>query len=294
MKKLACALVFCSLLLAGCGRSQSEIQDQNETLMTIGDTTYTKGDEYELIKNSEGTDLLISLALTKIYDTEIGRTDEIEQEAQEQYDELAEANENFEDQLKAAGYEDGQQYIDNILIPSIQSQKLTEKYFEINETAIKEEYKPSIAEIIQCDDEETAQKALDAIKDGTSVEDAAEKYASETASFTGSEQVVTTLNTTLPTRLINSLFDATEDGVIDEVFVNDDETSYYVAVLVSNDYSENISEYVTSLSSNSDLAKEVVIYYLSEYSFEVHDQYLFDQLKLNNPEYLVTRPDLSE
>jgi foldase protein PrsA len=294
MKKLACALVFCSLLLAGCGRSQSEIQDQNETLFTIGDTTYTKGDEYELIKNSEGTDLLISLALTKIYDTEIGRTDEIQEEAQEQYDELVEANEGFEDQLIAAGYEDGQQYIDNILIPSIQSQKLTEKYFELNETAIKEEYKPSIAEIIQCDDEETAQKALDAIKDGTSVEDAAEEYASETASFTGSEQVVTTLNTTLPTRLINSLFDATEDGVIDEVFVNDDETSYYVAVLVSNDYSENISEYVTSLSSNSDLAKEVVIYYLTEYSFEVHDQYLFDQLKLNNPEYLVTRPDLSE
>ena len=33
---------------------------------------------------------------------------------------------------------------------------------------------------------------------------------------------------------------------------------------------------------------------LKKYNFEVHDQDVFNNLKANNPEYLVSRPDLSE
>lgn len=294
MKKTA-VLACCALglLLSGCGSSTSEIQDQSETLMTIGDTTYTKGDVYELIKESDGPDLVLSMALTDIYDKEVPVTDEIKEEAQAQYDELAASNEDLEQQLTDAGYSGKDEYIENILIPNVQSKQLTLMYFKDNEDLIVSEYEPSIAQIIQCSSEENANEALQALKDGDDVEKVADQYASETASFTGSEQVVTTQSTTLPTRLIKSLSSAKEAGILDEIFVNDDETSWYVAVLVSNNYEDNVDQYVDALSSNSTLAKEVVVSYLTKYGFEVHDQYLFDYFKANNPEYLVTRPDLS-
>lgn len=295
MNKFCLGACMALLVLSGCsGKNTSTIADENTSLFTVGDVTYDKGDLYTLIKESDGPDLLITLALTKIYDAEVPRTDEIKEEAKKDYDELAKQTENIETQLKEAGYTDSQQYIDMVLIPNIQSKKLTELYFEKNEDSIVENYKPSVAKIIQCDSKENAEKALSALKEGKSMEDTVKEFASETASFKGEEQVITTNNTTLPTRLVNSLSSAKNAGVVDEVFANDDESSFYVADLVSDNYKDNISKYVDALSSDSELAQQVLIYYLSEYKFEVHDQYLFNQFKINTPQYLVTRPDLME
>lgn len=289
------ALAALALLIAGCSNSStSTVQNQSDVFMTIGDTTVDKGQIYNLIKESDGPDLLISLALTTIYDKEVPRDDAIKEEADKQYEDLLKTNESLEEQLKKAGYASREAYIDQILIPSVQSKKLTEKYFDANEDSIKADYSPSVARIIQCDTEKKAKDALAALQEGKKVEDVVKEFGSDTATYKGEEKVVTTEDATLPARLVNSLADAKAAGVISEVFENDDKTSYYVADLVSNDYKENASKYVDALSSNTDLANKVVIYYLTEYSFEVHDQYLFDQLKANNPQYLVTRPDLME
>lgn len=295
MNKTSFALSALSLvLLAGCGSSVSQVPEPNEDLMTIGKTTYTKGDVYELIKESDGADMLISMALIDIYNKEVPVDEEMEKEADEKYEALAANYEDILTSLKEAGYPDKQAYIDEILIPSVQSEKLTEKYFLENKDAIINEFEPSISQIIQTDSKENAEDALKALKDGKDVEEVVKEYGSETASFTGVEQTITTQNTTLPTRLINSLSSAKSDGVVDEVFENDDATSWYVGVVVSNNFEDNVSKYVETLSSDTDLSKEIVISYLSKYNFEVHDQFLFDVLKINNPEYLVTRPDLAE
>lgn len=85
-------------------------------------------------------------------------------------------------------------------------------------------------------------------------------------------------------------------GVIDEVFTNESSgTTYaYVAVLVSNTYKDIKDDVYTTLSSDDDVTKACLVYYLKKYNFEVHDQDVFNNLKANNPEYLVSRPDLSE
>lgn len=293
-KKVLIAGCCSLLLLTGCGKSQSTVQGSSDKLMTIGDVTYSKGDVYNLIKESEGSNLIISLALTDIYDKEVPRTDKIKEEAQKQYDEAKAANPDLDNQILSSGYESVDQYIDSVVIPSVQSEELTKKYFEKNEDSIVDEYKPSKAQIIQCDTKDKAQDALKALKEGKNTEDVVKEFGSETAAFTGSEQIVTTLSSTLPTRLINSLSSAKDSGVLDEVFVNDDKTSFYVANLISNNYKDNLDAIVEALSSNSSLSKEITISYLTEYKFEVYDQFLFNQLKINNPEYLVTRPDLAE
>lgn len=288
---------LCTLLLAGCSGAVTSVPDGSSKLFTVGSTTVTKNDEYELIKMASGPTLTLSAAKQLIYDEEIGVTDEIKEEAEETYESYASTSDSFEDTLKSYGYADKQAYIDDVLIPSLQSDALLEKYFEDAKDAIEEEYHPVLASIIQTDSEDNANKALEALKNGEDAAKVAAQYGESDATYTGAEQIITTQDTTLPTRLQNMLWETTETGVIDEVFSDDtstDDVTYYVAVLVSKDYDENLDKIVDALSSVSQISTDCVVYYLKKYDFEVHDQYIFDYYKANNPEYLVTRPDLSE
>ncbi len=296
MKKIITLSLSSLLLLTGCSGYVTEVSDGDETLMTIGDTTYTKSDEYELLKASDGADETIAQVEQIILDKEIGRDEDILKEAQEQYDSMAEDNEEIEDQIKEAGYEGKDDYIEKVLVPSVQADKLISKYFTADKSEIKKTYKPSVAKILQCDDEETAEKALEALKNGTSEDEVFETYESESSSFANDETLITTSTTELPTRLINKLYKAKSAGVIDEVFTTDDEsdTTAYVAILVNNDYDEIVDEVEDSLASDSDITTNCLVYYMKKYNFEVHDQEIFDELRSNYPEYLVNYPELSE
>ena len=57
MKKTPILLVCAAMMLTGCSGATASISDKDKAIMTIGDTTYTKGDEYDLLKISTGTDL---------------------------------------------------------------------------------------------------------------------------------------------------------------------------------------------------------------------------------------------
>lgn len=295
MNKKVPLLVLSALILAGCSVHNTSINDASEQLMTIGNTTYTKGDEYTMIKKSNGPALVIQKAQEIIYEKEVPATEAMKKEAQEQFDQIAEANPDTETQLKNLGYSGKDEYIEKVLLPSVQAQALMDKYFVDDQDTIESQYHPSLAQVIQCADEENAKKALEALKDGKSAQEVAEQYAVDSSSYKGDETLVTTNDTALPTRLINALATAKKPGVMDEVYsTDDDQPSYYVAVLVSNNYDENVDQIAEMLGSDSSLSKGCLVYYLTKYNFEVHDQELFDYYKTNSPEYLVTRPDLTE
>lgn len=54
MNRKAPLFVLSALLLTGCGAHTTQVNDESEKLMTIGDTTYTKGDEYTMVKKAMG------------------------------------------------------------------------------------------------------------------------------------------------------------------------------------------------------------------------------------------------
>ena len=197
----------------------------------------------------------------------------------------------------SAGYEGKDDYIDKVLIPNAQYEKLTEKYFDDAKSDIRSEYKPSVVKIIQCDDEKTAQKALEAVQDGTELDKVYEEYSSDSASYSNEEVLITTQSTDLPTRLINTMYKQEDAGVADEVFTSESgsgTTTAYVAILVDNDYENIKDQIIENLSSSSDFSTQCLVYYLNKYNFTVHDQTVFDYLRENNPEYLVEFPELSE
>lgn len=137
---------------------------------------------------------------------------------------------------------------------------------------------------------------MKALKDGTDPEEIASQYMVDSATYSGKETLITTKKTDISTRMINKLYKTKKAGVIDEIFTNESSgTTYaYVAVLVTNTYKDIKDEVYTTLSSDDDITKACLVYYLKKYNFEVHDQDVFDNLKANNPEYLVSRPDLAK
>ena len=296
MKKTPILLVCAAMMLTGCSGATASISDKDETIMTIGDTKYTKGDEYELLKVSTGTDLTMELVKQAIYKQEVKVTKEMKEKAQEQVNNYKENMENFDKQIHSLGYKNSKQYMNKVLIPSLQASELTEKYFTDAKKDIQKTYKPSKARIIQCENKATAKKALKALKSGTDPEEVAQQYMVDSAKYSGKETLITTKTTDLSTRLINTLSKTKKAGVIDEVFTNESSgTTYaYVAVLVSNTYKDIKDDVYTTLSSDDDVTKACLVYYLKKYNFEVHDQDVFNNLKANNPEYLVSRPDLSK
>ena len=296
MKKTPILFVCAAMMLTGCSEATATIKDKDETIMTIGDTKYTKGDEYELLKISTGSDLTMELVKQAIYKQEVKVTKEMKEKAQEQVNNYKENMENFDKQIHSLGYKNSKQYMNKVLIPSLQASELTEKYFTDAKKDIQKKYKPSKARIIQCENKATAKKALKALKNGTDPEEVAQQYMVDSAKYSGKETLVTTKTTDLSTRLINTLSKTKKAGVIDEVFTNESSgTTYaYVAVLVSNTYKDIKDDVYTTLSSDDDVTKACLVYYLKKYNFEVHDQDVFNNLKTNNPEYLVSRPDLSK
>lgn len=288
-------LCSCALLLAGC-QADTTISGSSEKLMTIGNVSITKGDEYNVFKEVSGTNATLALANKMIAEKEIEVTEDMKKEAKETLDSYMEI-EGYEDQLKEAGYENGEAYMNDVLIPNLQSKKLVEKYFTDAKEDIIREYDPVLAVVIEISSEDNANKALEALKKGEDAGKVAGQYAAEEAQYTGTEQVITTQDTALPESLRNAILDAGKDGVLDQVFTNDtstDDKIYYVASVISTDYDKNLDKIVSALSSNQTLSKDCQIYYLKKYEFEVHDQDIFDAFKANNPEFLVTRPDLVE
>ena len=283
------------LFLAGCSGATASVSDPDKELMTIGDVTYTRGQEYEYIKKSTGPNLVMQMAEEVIYDKEVPVTDEIRKQAEDNYNEYTKTSDNLESYIQSMGYKDRQDYIDKVLIPAVQAEKLLTKWFTDAQEEIVQEYKPSRAQIIQTDSKDSADKALQALKDGKSAQDVAGQYQMEGTSYNGTAAIVTTMDTVLPTRLINTLSSAeSKAGVVNEVFENDDKTQFFVAVLVSNNYDDIKGELESTLKNDSTVTEKCLVSYLTKYDFRVFDQDIFDYLRVNYPQYLVTRPDLME
>ena len=129
MKKTPILLVCATLMLSACSGATANISNANKKIMTIGNTSYTKGDEYKLLKISTGSDLTMELVKQAIYKKEVKVTKSMKKQAQEQVDNYKENMSNFEDQIKSLGYSNSKQYMNKVIIPSLQASELTKKYF---------------------------------------------------------------------------------------------------------------------------------------------------------------------
>ena len=87
MKKNKIVLVLgAALMLGGCGNATANISHGSDVIGTIGSTSITDGDIYGSLKSSSGYSYALTMIREQIFAREIEVTDEMRQQAQDEYD----------------------------------------------------------------------------------------------------------------------------------------------------------------------------------------------------------------
>lgn len=299
MKKNKIVLVLgAALMLGGCGNATANISHGSDVIGTIGSTSITDGDIYGSLKSSSGYSYALTMIREQIFAREIEVTDEMRQQAQDEYDQYAEQYETQDTGMTAEeyviylGYESVDDYINKVYLPNYEQQALNAKYMDDDNANFLEEYEPVKAQIIQTSDQDTASQALEALNNGDDFADVAEEY-NDSTTYDGSEQIVTT-QSGLPTAVMTKLNDAEDGTLVNEVIADTTNGYYYVVRLVSKDYETIKDDIVEALQDNTTLTNDAMVYYLKKYNFTVYDVDIFNALRDSNPEYLVQRPELAE
>ena len=299
MKKNKIVLVLgAALMLGGCGNATANISHGSDVIGTIGNTSITDGDIYSSLKSTSGYSYALTMIREQIFAREIEVTDEMRQQAQDEYDQYAEQYEaqdtgmTAEEYVIYLGYESVDDYINKVYLPNYEQQALNAKYMDDDNASFLEEYEPVKAQIIQTSDQDTASQALEALNNGDDFADVAEEY-NDSTTYDGSEQIVTT-QSGLPTAVMTKLNDAEDGTLVNEVIADTTNGYYYVVRLVSKDYETIKDDIVEALQDNTTLTNDAMVYYLKKYNFTVYDVDIFNALRDSNPEYLVQRPELAE
>ena len=263
MKKNKFVLVLgAALMLSGCGNATANISHGSDVIGTIGNTSITDGDIYGSLKSASGYSYALSMIREQIFEREIEVTDEMRQQAQDEYDQYAEQYEaqntgmTAEEYVIYLGYESVDDYIEKVYLPNYKQQALNAKYMDDDNANFLEEYEPVKAQILQTTDQ---------------------------ASASG-----------LPTAVLTKLNDAEDGTLVNEVIPDTTNGNYYVVRLVSKDYETIKDDVAEALQDNTSLTNDAMVYYLKKYNFTVYDVDIFNALRESNPEYLVQRPDLAE
>ena len=299
MKKNKIVLVLgAALMLGGCGNATANISHGSDVIGTIGNTSITDGDIYSSLKSTSGYSYALTMIREQIFAREIEVTDEMRQQAQDEYNQYAEQYEaqdtgmTAEEYVIYLGYESVDDYINKVYLPNYEQQALNAKYMDDDNANFLEEYEPVKAQIIQTSDQDTASQALEALNNGDDFADVAEEY-NDSTTYDGSEQIVTT-QSGLPTAVMTKLNDAEDGTLVNEVIADTTNGYYYVVRLVSKDYETIKDDIVEALQDNTTLTNDAMVYYLKKYNFTVYDVDIFNALRDSNPEYLVQRPELAE
>ena len=250
------------------------------------------------MKASSGAEYTLTMIRQKIYEAEIEVTDEMREQAEEEYDSVATQAESYydmtmEEYIQRLGYADKDEYIEKVILPNIEQTELNKKYFDENNEEFLSDYQPAVARILATTDQDQASQALDALNDGEDFEAVSEEYG-DTTTYDGSEQLYYT-DSGLPSVVLSKLAEQSEGNtLINEVIVDSTTGTYYIAYLVSNDYETIQDQIVDALAENTSVTSDTMVYYLKKYNFTVYDTDVFNTIRTSYPQYLVQCPDIAE
>lgn len=282
MKKLI-VLALSLLVLAGCSDARAQLSDPNTAVFSVGDQSLTKGDLYSFMMARDAGYYAINEANRIIFDQEVPVSDQMRAEAEETLNSYRSMfGDSFTSYLQSYGFADEEDYLNNSLLLSIQSQALTEKYINENCDTLTARYSPKKIRLMQFTDETAANTALEALKNGA---DFAET-ASANGSSVSSEETVATTQSSYATNVLAYLSVVTEPG-LSEVIADDSAANFYI-VQVTDTNPENFrDEVVSAIAAMSTISSESTIHYFEKYNFTVYDKTIYDQLSSNYSDYLV-------
>lgn len=270
------------LCLAGCGGTISQLSDSSSPIVTVGNVSIKKGDAYNKLMGLTGAYTAISDAKSVISAAEIPDSDEITAAATTTLANYKkQMGDRFNAYLETIGMTEDE-YLSDVLIPSVKNAKLAEKYVSDNFDDVVDKFKPVIASVITVSSEDLAKSAASELANDGSDPSAVATNVGGTASL---DQVIVTANV--------SDNDTTYDSAIRDYLadnptntwatVNGSDGNYYVVKKFDTEVS---TDNISTIAADSSVTNDAMSYYFKKYGFEVYDSTLYKQIQNDYPEYL--------
>lgn len=274
--------------LVGCSDASAQISNEDEALVTVGDTDITKGEVFDIAKQSYGASYTLNEALNIIVKKEkIELTQEMKDAANTQMETLkTSAGDDFKKMIKKAGYTSEKKYKENEVYPNLLQQGLVKKYVEEKQSSVFKTYAPHKAQVFETDTKEKAQQALEALQGGKTMEECANEFG-VTTTYKGTESIYTSKGT-LPEIVFAKIKSTKKEGIISEV-IEDTASSKFYIVNVTNrkpkSFKEEAMDEIVTQGS-TELSTISSQFYLKKYDFQIYDKAIYDGLKAVDPGYV--------
>ena len=285
MKKINAIIASAALLsmLTGCKDAEAEISDRETILFKVGSTTVTKGTVYDMLMNSQAGDTVLNGAQKKIAEQEIEITDEIKADAQETLDMYLEYyGDSFTTYLDQLGMT-SEDYLNKSLIPSIQVEKLSEKYVDENFDTLAAKYQPVKAILIEFTTKEDSDAAFAELNEG---KDPAETASAHNSYSSGTSMIYTTEAASVDASVRTALLSQTPDQGWTQMEAADG-SAFYIIKVEDNNVENFRDDAVSNFRTLADVSTASTQYWLSKYNFHVYDITAYNALKEDHPEYLI-------
>ena len=278
---LASVLVF---TLAGCKDAAANISDAKTTLFTVGKTKVTKGQVYSQMMASGAATTAINDVNKQIASQEVEVTDDMKSSAQStlaSYKSLY--GDTFNSYLEGQNM-DEESYINDLLIPSLQAEKLPEMYVTENFDEVCKSYDVVKATILEFSSEDDAKAAVAELKDGSKT--AAEAASAHGSSSTGVSTVYTLESSDVNAAVRTIITNASPDDAW--TMVAEDNGSTWAVIKVDDNNPENFKdEAITALTGIDKVKSAATTYFCKKYKFHIYDKTLYDSIEADYPDYLV-------
>lgn len=288
MKKYSILLAALLMTLTGCKDARTSLSDASDVLVDLGNTKVTKGDVYESIVRQGLADTVIIEAKTLI-NKDIEITDAMKQEAQGKLNAAitsAGSEEAFLEKIKSYGYDDTQSYVDAEIMPDLQEHAALVAYSKDNLYPYADTYVLRKIKILQATDSDSATKAIDALKAGTSFDDVFATYNINDG-FTKDAMVVSS-ESDINSSVLDYLADVTTPTLSSEPITDADSTSsspsYFVVSVIATSADLFADEAAEVLADIDDVKTAYYKEKFKELNFRVYDKDVYDEL-LDSDEY---------
>lgn len=284
MKKILLIIASALLLLTGCQDAHATVNNPNEELVKVGDTSITKGEIYTNLLVNFGSYYVVADITEKVVNAEIETTDEIEKEVQEQIESNKSMyGENWEYFLNSYGYKTEEEFKNSIVL-GLKLNELTKKYVYENWDELIVQYNPKKAIVLSFYDADSANAALVELKNGVDSQEVATAYNSNSV---GTPEIITS-QSAYSSEVMSVINTASTSDDYAMIPSNDNLTTYIIKVL-ETDPNNIQDEIATTLSSYESIANESDAYYFKKYKFTIYDKTLYDNMVSSYSNYVVQK-----
>lgn len=278
MKKLIIILA-CALLLCACGNKETiTVTDGDTVVLEVKGDKFTKNDLFNRMKGMAGTDVALTSLKLKLADLENIDLSTLEQEATEYVDYIGSYGEDYIE------YYGGEEVIKYSYIASAIDSEFVKEHVSRHLEDYVADYAPFYSQFVSFEDEETANKFLDAIDAGTAFEQAATDLELQ---YDPALYVYTNRDS-LPEE-IKQYCEGKTEPFLSEIIPGSTESTdddgnpitkeiYYVINVASYDVNDFKNEFLQYIANGSYVDPSIALNEM----FKVHDINIYDEEIYNN------------